>query len=110
MALPEEESVRVKELFEVFCQERTGDSVKLEYHARGNRITLVESRPLFIDPGILNSVNVAQFEFNLDLQVWTLYWYDRKNRRQPYPTGRSRDTLEKLVAEVEADPTGIFWD
>ena len=110
MALPEEELVRTKELLGMFCRARTGDSVKLEYYIRGNRVTLVESRPLFIDPALLNSVNVAQFEFNLDLQVWTLYWYDRKNRRQPYPTGRNRDTIEKLVAEVIADPTGIFWD
>ena len=110
MALPEEVLQRVQELLEVFCRARSGDSVRLEYHARGNRVTLVESRPLFIDPDVWNSVNVAQFEFNPDLQVWTLYWYDRKDRRQPYPTGRRRDTLEKLVAEVGADPTGIFWE
>lgn len=110
MALPEEELHRVKELLEKLCRERSGDSVRLEYHARGNRVTLVESRPLFIDPDVVNSVNVAQFEFNPDLQLWNLYWYDRKNRRQPYPTGRNRDTLEKLVAEVGTDPTGIFWD
>jgi len=110
MALPEAELNKVKELLDVFCQARSDDSVKLEYHTRGDRVTLVESRPLFIDPNVLNSVNVAQFVYNLDLQIWTLYWYDRKNRRQPYPTGRNRDTLEKLVAEVNADPTGIFWD
>lgn len=110
MALPEIESVRVHELLEVFCRERSGDSVKLEYHIKGNRVMLIESRPLFIDPTVWNSVNVAQFEFNLDQQIWILYWYDRKNRRQPYPTGRNRDTLEKLVAEVGKDPTGIFWD
>jgi len=110
MALPDVELNRVKGLLEVFCQARSGDSVRLEYHIRGNRVTLVESRPLFIDPDVLNSVSVAQFEFGEEQQVWTLYWYDRKNRRQPYPTGRNRDTLEKLLAEVGADPTGIFWD
>jgi hypothetical protein len=110
MALPQEKLQKVQELLEVFCRERSDDSVTLEYHVRGNRVTLVESRPLFIDPDMWNSVNVALFEFNPQLQVWTLYWYDRKNRRQPYPTGRRRDTLEKLVVEVEADPTGIFWE
>jgi len=110
MALPHDELQRVNELLEVFCRERSGDSVRLEYNVRGNRVTLVESRPLFIDPSMWNSVSVAQFEFNPEPRVWTLYWYDRKNRRQPYPTGRRRDTLEKLVAEVAADPTGIFWE
>lgn len=110
MALPERELDKVQELLGVLCRTKACDSAQVEYHARGNRITVVESRPLFIDPTVLNSVNVAQFEFDPLLQVWTLYWYDRKNRRQPYPTGRNRDTLEKLVAEVAADPTGIFWD
>jgi hypothetical protein len=110
MALPDKESARVDELLGAFCLARSGASVTLSYQTRGNRVALVETRPLFIDPGILNSVNVAQFEFDPESQIWTLYWYDRKNRRQPYPTGRNRDTLEKLVAEVGADPTGIFWD
>ena len=110
MALPDKELSRVQELLDAFCMARSGAAVTLAYQIRGNRVSLVETRPLFIDPMIQNSVNVAQFEFDPDLQVWTLYWYDRKNRRQPYPTGRNRDTLEKLVAEVGVDPTGIFWE
>ena len=110
MALPELEMIRVIGLLGVFCEERTGDAVVLEYIVRGNRVTLVESRPLFIDPSIWNRVNVAQFEFDPEKQVWVLYWYDRRNRRQPYPTGRNRDTLEKLMVELVNDPTGIFWD
>lgn len=67
MPLPEIESVRVHEFLEEFCKERSGDAVKIEYHIKGNRVTLVESRPLFIDPTVWNSVNVVQFEFNSDL-------------------------------------------
>ena len=110
MALPDKEVAMVQELLNEFCRARSGVAVTLAYQIRGNRVSLVETRPLFIDPAIQNTVNVAQFEFNPDLQIWTLYWYDRKNRRQPYPTGRNRDTLEKLVAEVAFDPTGIFWE
>ncbi|MDD2898726.1 MAG: DUF3024 domain-containing protein [Desulfuromonadaceae bacterium] len=110
MALPEQEMMRVKELLDDFCHRLTTDSVTLEYHIKGNRVTLIESRPLFVDPTVLNSVFVAQFEFNPEPQLWTLFWYDRRNRRQPYPTGRNRDTIEKLIAEVTHDPTGIFWD
>ncbi|QEM67505.1 DUF3024 domain-containing protein [Geobacter sp. FeAm09] len=110
MALPDREAARVEELLGAFCRARCGEGVTLAYQVRGNRVALVETRPLFIDPDILNSVNVAQFEFDPGSQIWTLYWYDRKNRRQPYPTGRNRDALERLVAEVGADPTGIFWE
>jgi hypothetical protein len=110
MALPETEMIRVIGLLGVFCEERTCDAVILEYTVRGNRVTLTESRPLFIDPSVWNSVNVAQFEFDPENRIWILYWYDRRNRRQPYPTGRNRDTLERLMVELINDPTGIFWD
>lgn len=111
MALPETESQRVDELLEQLCAQRTiPDQVKLQHDTRGNKVTLTEARPLFIDPAIWNEVKIAQLEYSPESLNWTLYWYDRKNRRQPYPTGRNRDTLEKLVLEVDSDPTGIFWE
>jgi hypothetical protein len=111
MALPETEQQRVDHLLGHMCEQRTvADQVRLQYDTRGNRVTLSESRPLFIDPGLWNEIKIAQFEYSPESLSWTLYWYDRKNRRQPYPTGRNRDTLEKLVCEVDSDPTGIFWE
>lgn len=111
MALPDTEQQRVDRLVGGLCEQRTiQDQVKLQYVTKGNRVTLTESRPLFIDPGIWNEVKVAQFEYSPESLRWTLYWYDMKNRRQPYPTGRNKDTLEKLILEVESDSTGIFWE
>jgi hypothetical protein len=111
MALPESEQERFATLLGQLCERRSiPDQVRLQYDTKGNRVTLTESRPLFIDPSIWNEIKIAQFEYSPESLNWTLYWYDRKNRRQPYPTGRNRDTLEKLVCEVDSDPTGIFWE
>jgi len=111
MALPETEQQRVGTLLGQLCEQRTiAVQVTLQYVTKGNRVTLSESRPLFIDPAIWNEIKIAQFEYSPESRNWTLYWYDRKNRRQPYPTGRNKDTLEKLIREVDADPTGIFWE
>lgn len=111
MALPDIEQQRVDRLLGQLCDQKSiPDLVKLQYDTRGNRVTLSESRPLFIDPAIWNEIKIAQFEYSTEALNWTLYWYDRKNRRQPYPTGRNKDTLEKLILEVDADPTGIFWE
>jgi hypothetical protein len=111
MALPESEQERSATLLGQLCERRSiPDQVRLQYDTKGNRVTLTESRPLFIDPSIWNEIKIAQFEYSPESLNWTLYWYDRKNRRQPYPTGRNRDTLEKLVCEVDSDPTGIFWE
>lgn len=111
MALPDKERLTVNSLLGQLCEHRTiPDQVKMRYDTRGNRVTLTESRPLFIAPNIWNEVKIAQFEYNPESLNWTLFWYDRKNRRQPYPTGRNKDMLEKLIVEVNSDPTGIFWE
>jgi len=111
MALPEAEQERAATLLGQLCERRCiPDQVRLQFDTKGNRVTLTESRPLFIDPSIWNEIKIAQFEYSPEALNWTLYWYDRKNRRQPYPTGRNRDTLEKLLREVDSDPTGIFWE
>lgn len=111
MALPEHEQQKTDTLLGHLCAQRTiQDHVKLQYDIRGNRVTLTESRPLFIDPSVWNEIKIAQFEYRPESLNWTLYWYDRKNRRQPYPTGRNKDALEKLIIEVNSDPTGIFWE
>ena len=111
MALPETEQLKVVNLLGQLCDHRTiPDLVKLQHDTKGNRVTLTEARPFFIDPAIWNEIKIAQFEYSPESLNWTLYWYDRKNKRQPYPTGRNKDTLEKLILEVDADPTGIFWE
>lgn len=111
MALPVAEQLKIDKSLGQFCDQRTiPDQVKLQYVTVGNRVTLTESRPLFIDPSVWNEVKISQFEYSPESVNWTLYWYDRKNRRQPYPTGRNKDTLEKLILEVDSDPTGIFWE
>ncbi len=111
MALPETELQKVGILLGNLCEQRTiQDKVTLNFGAKGNRVVLSESRPLFIDTAIWNEIKIAQFEYCPESHNWTLYWYDLKNRRQPYPTGRNRDTLEKLICEVDLDPTGIFWE
>ena len=115
MALPETEHQRAEELLGIFCKDKMAsfkdlDTLEIGYSIKGNKVTLTESRPLFIDPGVWNEIKVAQFEYSPEMNNWTLYWYDRKNRRQPYPVARNKDTLEKLIQEVDKDPTGIFWE
>ncbi len=111
MSLPETEQQNVDTLLGHLCEQRTiPDQVTLHFDTRGNRVILTEARPLFIDPAVWNEIKIAQFEYDHKSGNWTLYWFDRKNRRQPYPTGRNKDVLEKLIREVDSDPTGIFWE
>ena len=109
MSLPEIEQFRVEKLLKAFCEKRVPpharDQVKLICKVIGNRVTLSECRPYYNDPSSWSEMPVAQFEYDLAAKSWSLYAYDRNSKRKPY----SKGPLEKLIQEVDNDPTGIFW-
>ncbi len=77
--------------------------------AAGNTVTLVEQRPYFRDPSAAwTQSKVAVFEYDPTTRTWELFAFDRNDRRMPYDAEPTAD-LAVLVAEVDADPTGIFW-
>jgi Protein of unknown function (DUF3024) len=41
-------------------------------------------------------------------QAWALYWRDRNLRFHAYDLPPSR-AVDDLLAEINRDPTGIFW-
>ena len=42
-------------------------------------------------------------------RTWSLYWADSNSRWHPYePLPASRD-LDRLLNEIDGDPTCIFW-
>ena len=46
--------------------------------------------------------------YDAETRTWDLFAFDHNSRRMPYDVEPTTD-LAALVAEVEADPTGIFW-
>ena len=99
---------------EVFCESRVPkqyrDQVRLECSRRGNSITIVERRPPWNPTdGDWSSMKVAQVRYHPATKSWTLYRRDRNERWWPYPGVATSATLDPLLAEIDADPTGIFW-
>ncbi len=87
------------------------DQVGLEFSARGNAITIVERRPPW-HPGLgpdWSSLKIAQLRYDPAASTWSLYCCDRNERWfQYFDIEPSRD-VRPLLAEIDADPTGIFW-
>jgi hypothetical protein len=53
-------------------------------------------------------VRVAQLRYSASTCQWSLYWADRNGRWHPYDDLDS-GPVDKVLNEIEADPTCIFW-
>ena len=120
--LPLPQDVRAQaeaELLE-FCDRRVPESVRnevrLDVAFRGNTATIFERRPPYVSSFIPASENdqwtgrsIAQFRYDAGTRQCALYSTDRHGRWHEYDAFDPSERLEDLIAEVEADPTGIFW-
>jgi len=112
MALPELVRKLVEKKLKKYCEEkvpeRVRDRVRVEFKIRGNNVTLVERRPKFMDPETWISIPVAQFRYEHENKKWYLYWSDRNSKWHQYLDIEPSSDLDRLIQEVEEDPTGIF--
>ena len=113
MSLSEFEKQRVIKIFFAYCAMKAphhiSDQFKVEFELRGGEVKLFESRPFHLDKSQWISHKVARFKKDRDANCWYLYSADRNGRWHlfdPYPSDKD---VEKLLAEVEKDSTGIFW-
>jgi hypothetical protein len=113
MALPELVRRLVEEKLNAYCLKKVPahvrDLVRLNFKIQGNNVTLFEERPAFGKANTWVDIVVAQFRFTQDKGTWTLYWADRNSRWHEYEEVLPSKNFDKLLLEVDKDPTGIFW-
>ena len=113
MALPDKIRFKTAEFLSAYCAMRCPakfkDKVRLRFRFRGNSVALYEERPVFRSPGIWVDIVVAKFRFDPKSSLWTLYCADRNSRWHTSWVFEPSKDFSDLLAEVEADPTGIFW-
>lgn len=116
MALPDLVRRRVASELDAFCEKRTPgfarDQVRLEYEFRGDAVTLVERRAPWhprMEGQPWTRMPIARFRHDLKTSRWTLYWPDRNSRWHIDDGIHPALDLAPLLAEVDRDPTGIYW-
>ena len=114
MAMPPSVRDDAIERVAAFCERRVpadlADEIRLEYRVRGNGITMVERRPPWHpDAGTeWSTVTVAQVRYDDVTGKWSLFAPDSHGRWHACD-GAAASNLDRLLAEVDAEPTGIFW-
>ena len=113
MPLPADLRSKIERSLRSFCERRVPedvrDQVRLSFSVRGHSVELLEERPRWNNPSEWVSLKIAQFRFDPGSSKWSLHCRDRNQRWHYYSPLKSTRDFEALLAEVDRDPTGIFW-
>lgn len=113
MALSEIQRAQVMRRLTVFCDVRVPpairDKVRVGFRIKGSEAVLFEERPDFHDPHEWREMVVAKFKYVGARRQWRLYCQHRDRRWHEYEALPAARSFDRLLDEVDADPTGIFW-
>jgi len=113
IALSEMQKAQVQKLLTAYCDKRVPPAVRSKvrvgYHIEGNAVILYEERPAFPPPHDWRKMDVAKFTYVGTQREWRLYCQHHDLRWHSYQAMPTASSFGKLLEEVDADPTGIFW-
>lgn len=114
MPLPDAIRPQAELMLFAYCQARTPTSTRnecrLAFRTRLNTMTLYECHGPWNPKFPKNSRDsIAQFRYDPEDKVWTLYWADEQEKWHLYDQVEPTPELARLIAEVDADPLGVFF-
>ena len=113
MAISEFQQQHVAKRLTDYCEQRVPphvrDQVRLEFRIGPRHVELFEVRPRFDNPAEWREHPVAKFRWIASHREWRLYCQFRDLRWHEYEPNFAAGDFDTLLAEVDRDPTGIFW-
>lgn len=109
--LPELDVARVRR----WCDERVPahvrDQVRIECDVAPRHLTILECRPPWgQDIGTeWTSCPIARLRYTKATGTWSLFWRDSSSKFHEYDGAAPSPRVDDLLAEIERDPTAIFW-
>ena len=85
--------------------------LRVEADVAERHLTIVECRPPWradLGPG-WTRFPIARLRYTQATRLWSLYWRDRNLKFHKYDRLPPSASIEDLLAEVDRDPTAIFW-
>jgi len=109
--LPDVDLARIRRYCDGRVPVRLRDQIRIELEVHGRSVTILECRAPWtreIGPE-WTRFPVARLRRVETRGVWMLDWRDRNLRWHRYDRVDPSPHLDPLLAEIESDPTGIFW-
>jgi hypothetical protein len=101
---------------EIFCETKSPEEFAAELRVscsrRGSAITIAEERAPWHPErqgDAWTSSKVAQLRYDAKSATWSLYCRDSGERWWAYDEVAPSPSVDPLLAEIDRDPTGIFW-
>ena len=109
--MPDLDVARVQRWCAERVPERARHQVRVDCEVADRRLTIVERRaPWHEDAGPdWTRTPIARLHYTTTTGTWSLYWRDRNLRFHEYDRITPSSTVLDLLAELERDPTAIFW-
>ena len=112
MALPEADVDRIREYCAQASPAEFASEAKVECMVSGTTVTIVEATRLDAERDE-DWLRVPNALLTFADGLWTLHCFDAESQQIPYdiwePDFVQPATLDAVLAEIEADPTEIFW-
>ena len=107
--LPETDLARIAKYCATRVPAHVLKELRVEFETRGRTVTIIETRPPWQGGDApWTRLKVAQLRYRPEFSDWTLHWRDRNEKWFTYDDHFS-GTAAELLAEIEEDPTCIFW-
>ena len=109
--VPQADAELVRTWAATIVPEHVRDQVRIEVDESDRSLTVFECRPPWEDSDESEwfRIPVARLTYVKKRNEWTLYWSDRNDKFHRYDLLDPSEHVTVLLAEIDDDPTALFW-
>ena len=88
------------------------DQIRIELDVCDRAVTILECRPPWAPERMepeWTRFPIARLRYTKIRKEWAIYWRDRNLRFHLYDLAEPSQNVDDLLAEIDSDPTCIFW-
>jgi hypothetical protein len=110
--LPDRDILAIRKWCDARVPPDARGQLRVEPDVGSTAVTIVERRPPWrpeLASGGWSSTAVARLRYTATRGLWTLQCADAEGRWHRYDSIGPTPSVATLLAEIDRDPTGIFW-